>query len=96
VSLTPRQAQHLDHLATVALDALRDQDRLAVQAATAVHDQDDARRNAQAAAQRAQLAELRLFDSIHALVEPGSVDQLPATLPAHLRPARRWQAFLGR
>lgn len=91
MSLTPRQAQLLDHLATVALDALRDQDRAAVEAATAVHDQATARATAQAAAQRAQTAELRLFDAIHALVVPGSVDQLRPELVRR----RRWHAYMG-
>lgn len=98
MSLTPRQAQLLDHLAITALDALRDQDRLALAAATELHSSNDAHDRARAAAVRAQLAEQRLIDAIHALVrhtpDRPAVDQLPE--PRFPAPRRRWTAFLGR
>jgi hypothetical protein len=90
MSLTPAQAQRLDQLATAALDALRDQDRLAVIAATSVHDQADARANAQDAARRAQNAELRLFDAIHLLAS-----RHPIGPPTRDAARRRWTAYLG-
>ena len=84
MSLTPAQAQQLDRLALDALDALRDQDRAAVDAATATSP--GAREHAQLAWRRradyAQAAETRLIDAIHALVrhspEPPGVTVLDA------------------
>jgi hypothetical protein len=68
MSLTPAQAQQLDRLATDALDALRDQDRAAVNAATELHDQAGARAELARRVAIAERAELRLIDAIHALV----------------------------
>ena len=82
MSLSPAQAQQLDQLATAALDALRDQDRLAVIAATSIHDSADAKRRAEDAAKRAQVAELALFDAIHALVRHRPARPAPETRQA--------------
>jgi len=69
MSLTPTQAQLLDELATRALDALRDQDRAAVELATELHPTDRQREHHRRMAARAQDAELQLHDTIAALVE---------------------------
>jgi hypothetical protein len=91
MSLNPAQASWLDQLATNALDALRDQDRAAVNAATVeLHRRDDKLAELEQMRDRAERAELALFDAIHSLVIR------PAT---PLRPTarrRRLTAFLGR
>lgn len=89
MSLTPAQAQQLDRLALDALDALRDQDRAAVEVATA--SSPGAREHAQLAWQRrasyAQAAETRLIDAIHALVRHSPEPPVP-TKAEH--PERWW------
>lgn len=88
MSINPAQATWLDQLATNALDALRDQDRRAVQVAT-YQDSDKAKALHRMAVERAQRAELALFDAIHSLV----VHQAAPGVPG--RPRRRLRAFLG-